>query len=260
MNLDRGRFGASDVRQAQGAGFIDIEDTSAVRLGVATAVAMTMLAGCGARETTALMNAPLPAPQVATSTKAVAPEADYRIGPRDVLMVSVYGEPQLTFDSLPVSSGGYVSLPLIGELEAAGRTAGELGRLIDQRLGARYLRNPQVAVAVKTAVNYTVTLDGAVNRPGVYDIPGQVSLLQSLALAQGPAQFAKLNEVVVVRQMDGQRYAARFDLREIRRGAMPDFPLRQQDTVIVGYDAFARLFRDAVTSLPAAAAVFVALR
>lgn len=199
---------------------------------------------------------------VATASTSVRPETleEYRIGPRDVLMVSVFNEPGLTFNQLPVSSGGTVALPLIGTVPAAGRTTAELAGDISGRLNARFLRNAQAAVSVVTATNYTVTVDGAVNKPGIYEIPGRLQLSQALALAGGGGQFAKLNEIVVFRDINGQRYAARFNMNNIRAGREPDFTLRQSDTVVVGFNYAASLFRDIVTTLPSAAAVFVALR
>lgn len=185
---------------------------------------------------------------------------EYRIGPRDILMVSVFNEPNLSFEQLPVSGGGTIAMPLIGTLPASGKTAAELASDIDARLDARYLRNARTAVSVVTATNYTVTVDGAVNKPGIYDIPGQLMLSQALAIAGGGTQFAKMKEIVVFRDIKGQRYAARFDMREIRAGSAPDFQLKQRDTVVVGYNYAAALFRDIVTTLPSAAAVFVALR
>jgi polysaccharide biosynthesis/export protein len=201
----------------------------------------------------------LPAP---ATVQSVTPQdlQEYRIGPRDVLRVTVFNEPGLSAEQLPVSSGGLVALPLIGTLPAAGRTAAELAVDIDARLNTRYLRNARTAVSVVTATNYTVTVDGAVTRPGIYDIPGQLMLSQALAIAGGGAQYAKLDEVIVFRTVDGQRYAARFDIDEIRAGRSVDLKLYQGDTVVVGLNYAERLFRDIITTLPTAAALFVAVR
>jgi polysaccharide export outer membrane protein len=199
----------------------------------------------------------VPAPAAAPSLEA---QEEYRIGPRDILRIAVFNEPQLSFEELPVSSGGVISLPLIGAVQAVGLTPVELGNAIDQRLNERFLRGARSAVSVVTATNYTVTVDGAVEEPGVYDIPGKLSLSQALALAGGASQFARLDEVVVIRKIGDQQYAARFNIREVRAGRVPDLQLRQSDTVIVGLNRAAQLFRDIVTTLPSAAAVFVALR
>lgn len=189
------------------------------------------------------------------------PGEQYRLGPRDVLMLNVFGEPDMTIEELAVSSGGGVSIPLLGEVPAVGLTAAQVAASINQRLLAGgFLKAPHASVSVVQAVNYTFTLDGAVEKPGVYPIPGRLTLLQALAIGEGAARFARLDQIVVVREIDGQRYAARFDLDGIRRGTVPDLPIMQGDIVIVGYDAAGRLINGLVANLPAAAAVFIAIR
>ncbi|MBJ6123335.1 polysaccharide export protein [Sphingomonas sp. BT553] len=219
-----------------------------------------LLSACGARSDLPVGAAAFPAVTVASPAPRPVDLEEYQIGPRDILMVSVFNEPGLTFEQLPVSSGGTIAMPLIGTLPASGKTAAELANDINARLNTRYLRNARTAVSVVTATNYTVTVDGAVIKPGIYDIPGRLMLSQALAVAGGAAQFAKMNEIVVFRDINGQRYAARFDMNDIRTGQAPDFQLRQRDTVVVGYNSAAAFFRDIVTTLPSAAAVFVALR
>lgn len=219
-----------------------------------------LLSACAAKSDLPTGAAAFPAVATPVQVPTPADLTEYRIGPRDILMVSVFNEPKLSFEQLPVSSGGTISIPLIGTLPASGKTGAELAHDIDTRLNARYLRNARTAVSVVTATNYTVTVDGAVAKPGIYDIPGQLMLSQSLALAGGGTEFARMREVVVFRDINGQRYAARFDMNDIRAGRAPDFQLRQRDTVVVGYNYAAALFRSIVTTLPSAAAVFVALR
>lgn len=226
---------------------------------VLAAAVVALLSACAARSDLPRGAEAFPA-AVAIAEPAPEQLEEYQIGPRDILMVSVFNEPGLTFEQLPVSSGGTVALPLIGTIAASGRTAEQLADDISARLNARYLRNARAAVSVVTATNYTVTVDGAVNRPGIYDIPGRLMLSQALAVAGGGAPYARMNEVVVFRDINGQRYAARFNMNDIRAGREPDFTLRQRDTVVVGFNHAAALFRDIVTTLPSAAAVFVALR
>lgn len=226
---------------------------------VLLAGAALALSSCGGGRT----NIPVGASSLPAATTTITRPEDleeYHIGPSDVLMVSVFNEPDLTFPQLRVSSGGMIAMPLIGSVPAAGRTAAEITTDINTRLNARFLRNAQAAVSVVTATNYTVTVDGAVNKPGIYDIPGRIMLSQALAIAGGGAQFARMNEIIVFRDVNGQRYAARFDMNDIRAGRAPDFQLKQSDTVVVGFNYAAALFRDIVTTLPSAAAVFVALR
>ena len=101
----------------------------------------------------------------------------YRIGPLDVLDVSVFKVPELS-KSVQVADSGSINLPLVGEVQASGRTAQEMERDIAAKLGAKYLRNPQVTVYVKEYNSQRVTIEGAVKKPGVYPIKGKTSLLQ----------------------------------------------------------------------------------
>ena len=110
-----------------------------------------------------------------------APE-DYRISPSDVVEVSVFGVADLT-RTVQVSTNGAISLPLIKTVQAAGKTASELELIIAAKLEATYLQSPQVSVFVKEYTSQRITVDGAVNKPGIFPTTGQLSLLQSIALA-----------------------------------------------------------------------------
>lgn len=186
---------------------------------------------------------------------------EYALGPLDVITVNVFREPDLTATEVPISLGGKVTLPLLGEVPVVGQTTQQVADQIRTRLNARYLRDAKVSVSVVRTANYTITIDGEVNKPGVYQIPSaNLTLQRAIALGEGPAEFAKLDEVIVIREIDGRRYAARFDLRAIRSAEAPDPRLQQSDIVIVGYSRAASLFRTLIQVLPGAAGIFVALR
>lgn len=198
----------------------------------------------------------------AVSGGIVTPVAvqDYRLGPLDTLSIKVFREPELSFESLPVSLSGRISYPLLGELPVAGLSTADVARELATRLNARYLRNASVSVSLDRAANFTVTVDGEVRKPGVYQIPSaRLSLSQAVALGEGVTDLAKLDEVVVVRETDGKRYAARFDLRDIRAGAAADPLIQQGDIVVVGYSRTEALLKLVVPTLPAVAGVFIAL-
>lgn len=185
---------------------------------------------------------------------------DYRLGPLDTLSIKVFREPELSFDSLPVSLSGKISYPLLGELPVAGLSTADLARQLTTLLNARYLRGPSVSVSLERAANFTVTLDGEVRKPGVYQIPGaRLSLLQAVALGEGVTENAKLNEVIILRETDGRRYVARFDLDEIRAGRSLDPQIQQSDVVVVGYSQFASLLKLGLAALPGVAGLFIAL-
>ena len=184
---------------------------------------------------------------------------DYRIAPDDVLRIQVYHEPGLSLEDAQVSAAGMVRLPLIGDVPVAGLTAAEASDVIAGRLGERYLVSPQVSLFVKQAVGRRVTLDGEVREPGIYPIEGRLTLLQAVALAKGPTRLAGLSEIVVVRQIDGHRAAARFDLAAIRRGKAEDVEILPGDRIIVGLSRAKAILGGALIAVPALATGFIAL-
>ncbi len=224
-------------------------------------VAAISLGGCSSRSGSNpnLLAGTFTAQSGPTAAIRDALPSSYKIGPLDELKIVVFKEPDLSSEDLPVDLGGTISLPLIGQFQASGTTAAELGQLITARLNSEYLRNAQVAVSVTKPVNYSFTVDGEVEKPGVYAIPGKLTLLQAIALGEGATEFAKKGDVVIFRDIDGQRHAARFDLREIRTASAPDPVILQGDVVVVGYSSSSRFGRDLVLALPGLAGVFVAL-
>jgi polysaccharide export outer membrane protein len=175
---------------------------------------------------------------------------DYRIGAQDRLNVAVYQEPDLSLQNVQVDTSGNILVPLIGTVKAAGRTSNELGDEIAARLGAKYLVDPQVTVTVNASVAQKVTVEGAVEAPGAYDLQGQTTLLQALAMAKGPTKVADLDEVLIYRVMNGRRMAARFDLEQIRNGRMPDPEILGNDTVVVNSSGFKAAWEDVIDALP----------
>lgn len=158
--------------------------------------------------------------------------ATYKVGPQDVLEVSVFKVPELS-KTVQVSESGSINLPLVGEVAAAGKTAQEIERDLTKKLGAKYLQSPQVTVFVKEYNSQRVTVDGAVRKPGVYPIRGETSLVQAIAMAEGTDTNTASSNVVVFRTVDGQRSAARFDLADIRDGKATDPIMKEGDVVVV---------------------------
>lgn len=175
---------------------------------------------------------------------------EYQIGPLDTLAVRVFNEPQLSVDRVQVTTGGTISLPLIGDIKAAGRTSAELTQELTQRLGRDYLYNPQVTVTIVASVSQKVTVEGLVAQPGVYDIDGRTTLLKAIALARSPTKLAANDEVAIFRTIDGKRMGALFNLNEIRRGRAPDPQIRGNDVVVVGLSTLKGTYRDFLTALP----------
>lgn len=180
--------------------------------------------------------------------------ADYRIGPLDVLAITVFQEPDLSFKEAQVDASGSLLFPLIGDVRAAGKSANELSKEIAARLSEKYLVNPQVAVVVASSVSQHVTVEGNVTEPGVYEISGSSTLLQAIARAKSPTRTANLSEVVVFRVVNGQRMGAVFNLVHIRTGRAPDPVILGGDLVVVGFSQIKGAFRDFLTAAPMLAA------
>lgn len=176
--------------------------------------------------------------------------AEYRIGVLDVISIRVFQEPELTFEELSVNSAGTINFPFIGEMTAIGKTPIEFSREIEEGLGTRYIRNPQVVVGVVSSAGQRVTVDGEVEQPGVYEIAGTSSLVESIARARGLKFTAVDDEVIVFRMIDGQRYGAVFDLRAIREGRAPDPQILGGDRIVVGYSTLRGAWEDFKEAAP----------
>lgn len=195
---------------------------------------------------------------VPSQTAPSPPLATYRIGPLDEIRVTVFREPELTTDAV-VDIEGNVNLPLIGAVTALGQTTSSLAAEVQAKLNRRYLRDSNVTVAILKPNSYTFTIEGELKKPGTYSIPGQVTLLQAIAIAEGVTERARLSEVVVFRRVDGVQYAARFDLRQIRLALAEDPVLSAGDTVVVNYSAAQQIYKDILTVVPGLAGIFIAL-
>jgi len=184
-------------------------------------------------------------------------ERAYRIGPFDKLSVSVFGIPDLA-QTVQVDAGGRISLPLVGALDASGKTADELAREVTARL-RNYVRDPHVSVNLEETVSQVVTVDGQVQEPGVYPVVGRMTLMRAVATARGATEFARLEDVVVFRTVGDQEMVALFNLAAIRRGAYPDPEVFANDVVVVGDSPARRLFRDILQASPLFVTPIVAL-
>jgi polysaccharide export outer membrane protein len=188
-------------------------------------------------------------PDSTTAAGAYAGVSEYRIGPQDLLTISVFQVDELNRE-VRVNSNGQVSLPLIGTVQAGGRTVQELERDIAAKLDASYLQNPQVTVFVKEFTSQRVTLEGAVKKPGIYPLSGKTTLLQAIAMAEGLDQLADPRGVVVFRTVDGKKMGAVFDVRAIRSGDVADPDIYGDDIVVVDQSGGKTALRRFIESVP----------
>jgi polysaccharide biosynthesis/export protein len=221
---------------------------------VTAAVTPTSLAP-NTRRSGDTMSANAAAPTAAQAAAAIsavnsAGSAAYKIGPQDVLEVTVFKVGELS-KTVQVSEVGTISFPLVGDVTAAGRTPREVEKDLTARLGSKYLQNPQVTIYVKEFNSQRVTLEGAVKKPGVFPIQGRLSLLQAVALAQG-LESTSDNTVLVFREVDGKRTAGRFDISDIRSGSAEDPRLQAGDVVVAGTSAFKEGLGNILKMLPLA--------
>lgn len=169
------------------------------------------------------------AAQTQASSKA------YEIGPLDVLEIEVFKVPELS-KTVQVAGNGTVNLPLVGEIPAAGRTRREFEQKLTAMLGEKYLQNPQITVTVKEHNSQRVTVEGAVRKPGLYNLKGRMSLLQVIAMAEGLDKNSD-DTVVVLRPSEGKRNAEKFDIDAIRGGQEQDPIIQSGDMILAGTSA-----------------------
>lgn len=200
-------------------------------------------------------SAALPPPNRNDLTAADRPAL---IGPLDTIQVDVFNIPELSREMQVDASGG-ISMPLVGMIDARGKTAGELARDIETSLRGRYVRNPQVTINIRSSVSQVVTVDGQVVEPGLYPVTNQMTLMRAVASARGLSEYARAEEVVILRTVDGRRMAALYSIEAIRRGAYEDPAIYANDVIVVGDSPQRRLFRDVVSLAPLLAAPLVAV-
>jgi polysaccharide export outer membrane protein len=170
------------------------------------------------------------APYIAESTPG---NTGYKIGPLDVLEISVFKVPELT-QSVQVADNGLVNLPLVGDVRAAGKTPAALEAELRSKLNGTYIKSPSVRVFVKEFNSARVTIDGAVKSPGVFPLTGKNTLLATISQAGGLDRDLASTEVVIFRiNEQGTRSAARVDLSAIRSGSVVDPVIQPGDVIVV---------------------------
>jgi len=176
---------------------------------------------------------PAAPPAAARAADAVVPieDRDYKIGPEDVLDISVWKNEELS-RTVPVRPDGKVSLPLVNDIQAAGLTPSRLREELTRRL-SEYVPSPEVAVIVREVHSAKVSVVGAVRSPGRYEVRSPATVLELIALAQGFTDFAARDRIVVLRQ-NGTPQRITFNYRKITDGTDQDnFFVQAGDIIVV---------------------------
>lgn len=194
------------------------------------------------------------APADASATPAHSPspaegmDPNYRISPNDLMAFDVFGVPDMKRD-LRVNAAGEVALPLIGQVPVAGLTVQAAEQRIAARYEEKYLQDPQVSLFVKEFTTQRVAIEGAVLRPGIYPVTGELTLLRALALSGGFAPYADVSKIVVYRNASGgAREQASYDLDKVRAGEVKDPSIRADDVIVVQRNARRTALRDSLFS------------
>lgn len=216
-----------------------------LRAGLGIPVIALVLAGCASKPLNVAYN---PANFGPPDPVAVAPVSD-DIRPGDKLKVTVFQVDSLSGEFL-VEENGQIDFPLIGNVQAQGRTPSQLAKVLADRLGEKALQNPNVQVAVAERSQQTITVEGAVKQPAVVPIQGKATLLQAIALAHGTTEDSNPSQVVVFRTVNGERMAAAFDLKAIRRAEAPDPVIYPNDVVVVADSKNRRLLDNVLRTIP----------
>ncbi len=165
---------------------------------------------------------------------ALAQEAGYQVQPGDLLAVSVWKEPELQDDAVLVRPDGMFSFPLVGQVDARGKTVAELQQFITERLG-RFIADPVVTVAIQEVRGNKVYVIGQVNKPGEFIVNPRVDVMQALSMAGGTTAFASLNNIIILRREGTQQTSMPFRYQDVAKGREleQNIELRSGDVVVV---------------------------
>jgi polysaccharide biosynthesis/export protein len=174
-----------------------------------------------------------PKQKPATTASQPAADAEYKIGPQDVLRIDVWKEPEIS-RTAPVRPDGRITLPLVNDVQAAGLTATQLAAVIADGL-RKFLTNPQVTVGVTEINSRRVYVTGEVTRPGAFPLLPNMTVLQALSSSGGFSQFAKLKGIYVLRTEEGKQVKHPFNYKEVVSGKKPELNILLQpgDVIVV---------------------------
>jgi len=174
----------------------------------------------------------------------------YLLRPTDRISVSVFREPELSLEEVRIGVEGNVSLPMLGSIPAAGMSAKQFEQDVTRRLAALGIKAPMVSVNITDYASHLVTVEGAVERPGVFSFQPGARLSSAIAMAAGPKRTANTQQVAVFRQTPEGIMVAKFDYQQIGRGTMLDPVLQPGDRLVMGTDGVSAFWQDLLQTIP----------
>ncbi len=191
-----------------------------------------LLASAAVAASSASLAANPPPPPAPPNTSGPPVEA-YAVKPGDVLAISVWKEPDLTAPVL-VRPDGSFSFPLAGQIDARGKTVGELQTMVTDKL-KKYISDPVVTVSVSEVKGNKVYVLGQVNKPGEFIVNPRVDVMQALSMAGGTTAFAALGDIVILRRSETGQQALPFKYGDVSRGRnlQQNIMLQAGDVVVV---------------------------
>ena len=160
-------------------------------------------------------------------------QGGFLLGPEDVLEISVWKDETLT-KQVVVRPDGKISFPLIGEIQAAGRTVEDLRKEIIEKL-SEFISDPVVTVMVIGINSYKIYVIGKVNKPGAYTVGRPVNVMQALSMAGGFSPFADLDNISILREQNGKQIRIKFNYKEVAKGKHleENILLKRGDVIVV---------------------------
>lgn len=157
----------------------------------------------------------------------------YTVKPGDMLLVAVWKEPDLQGPVL-IRPDGRFTIPLVGEIDARGKTIADLQKLVTERL-TKYIADPVVTISVQEVRGNKVYVIGQVTKPGEFIVNPQVDVMQALSMAGGVTPFASLGDIKVLRRSGSSQQSLRFDYTEVVKGRKleQNIVLQAGDVVVV---------------------------
>jgi polysaccharide export outer membrane protein len=170
---------------------------------------------------------------LAWATGAMAQDPNYTVKPGDTLSISVWKEPDLQKETL-VRPDGSFSFPLVGEVDAKGKTVADLNKVVSQKL-AKFISDPVVTVSIQEIKGNKVYVIGQVNKPGEFIMNPSVDVMQVLSMAGGTTPFASLGDIVILRRTPAGKQSLPFRYNDVVKGRKMDqnIDLQAGDVVVV---------------------------